>query len=223
MVNPFFSRSGAQPDKCSPSLGPTWANALALVIWLAAAISAFLPFALNTSPWDAVTLRVPGNQGNWWHALVGAPFFLAFPMVWLRLRLLFFGQAPTSTFRRILWYATTASIGGTILVEVPFLLHLAGTSSWQRFLVLGLGFGIIVSSLTILFLRRPRLSPTQSCMVVLDTAYLANAALCLLVYSDAPGPMVSRVGWYVSIVIFWPILLELVWLFRPTYSEIANV
>ena len=25
----------------------------------------FLPFALNKSPWDAVTLRVPDNQGNW--------------------------------------------------------------------------------------------------------------------------------------------------------------
>ena len=57
---------------------PVWVNAIALLIWLLAGAVAFLPFAFNTSPWDAVTLRVPGNQGNWWHALVGAPFFLAF-------------------------------------------------------------------------------------------------------------------------------------------------
>jgi hypothetical protein len=29
---------------------PAWANAFALVVWLPAAVVAFLPFALNTSP-----------------------------------------------------------------------------------------------------------------------------------------------------------------------------
>jgi hypothetical protein len=108
--------------------GPTWINATVLLIWLVAGVVPFLPFALDTSPWDAVTLRVPGNQGNWWHLLVGAPFFLAYPMIWLRLRSLYSSQPSTAMGRRLVWSAVGISILGTILVEVPFLLHLAGTS-----------------------------------------------------------------------------------------------
>jgi hypothetical protein len=112
--------------------GSALLKVIALLVWLLASAVVFLPFAVNTSPWDAVTLRVPGNQGNWWHALVGAPFFLAFPMIWLRLRSLFSSQLSTLTGRRILWIVAGLSTCGTILVELPFLLHLAGTSEWQR-------------------------------------------------------------------------------------------
>jgi hypothetical protein len=68
---------------------PVLFDAVGLMVSLLAMAIVFLPFAFDTSPLDAVTLRVPGNQGNWWHALVGTPFFLAFPMLWLRLRSLF--------------------------------------------------------------------------------------------------------------------------------------
>src|SRR6267154_3541 len=94
-----------------------WVNAIALLVWLLAGAVVFLPFASNTSPWDAVTLRVPGNQGNWWHALVGAPFFLAFPMIWLRLRALFSKQLSAFAGRLLIWIAVGLSICGTILVE----------------------------------------------------------------------------------------------------------
>src|SRR5258708_40039472 len=110
---------------------PAWVNAIALLVWLLAGAIVFLPFALDTSPWDAVTLRVPGNQGNWWHALVGAPFFLAFPMIWLRLRALFSERLSTSTGSRFLWIAADLSIVRTIAVERPFLSHLAGTAECQ--------------------------------------------------------------------------------------------
>ena len=196
---------------------PAWVKVIALVIWLLAGVVVFLPFALDTSPWDAVTLRVPGNQGNWWHALVGAPFFLAYPMIWLRLRSLFSTQPSTVIGRRLIWGIVALSIGGTTLVEVPFLLHLAGTSEWQRVSVLGLGFGIVVASGLILLLRRRHLSSTQACLVGLDTAYLANAALCLVVYSGAAGDLRSKSGWLVSIVIVWPIFFELIWLFGQTF------
>ena len=52
---------------------PTWFSAVALLIWVTAGVVAFLPIALYTSPWDAVLFRVPGNEGNWWHFLIGAP------------------------------------------------------------------------------------------------------------------------------------------------------
>jgi hypothetical protein len=72
-------------------------------------------------------------------------------------------------------------------VQVPFLLHLAGTSEWQRLSVLTLGFGIVVASALILLLRRRHLSSTQACLVGLDTAYLANVALASSFTAERPG------------------------------------
>src|ERR1700677_4236149 len=132
---------------------------MALVIWLLAGGVAFIPFAFDTSPWDAVTLRVPGNQGNWWHFLAGGPFFLAYPMIWLKLRALFSNRLSTAMERRAIWIVAGLSALGTILVEVPFLLHLAGTSEWQRLAVLGLGFGILIVSAFLLYTRRCRMLP----------------------------------------------------------------
>jgi hypothetical protein len=99
-------------------------------------------------------------------------------------------------------------------VETPFLLHLAGTSEWQRLFVLLLGFGILLASGVLMYLRRKRIPPTRACLAALNAAFLANAALCLVVYSDAPGPISSKTGWYVTFVLFWPILCELIWLLR---------
>jgi len=192
---------------------PALFNAIALLVSLLAGIVVFLPFALDTSPLNAVMLRVPGNQGNWWHALVGAPFFLAYPLIWLRLRAFFSKQPSTPAGRRIIWIAVSLSICATILVEAPFLLHLAGTSEWQRLSVLSLGLGIVIASATTLFLFRRHISPTRACLVGLNTAYLANAALCLIVYSAATGPIRSRSGWLVTVVIVWPMVLEILWIF----------
>jgi len=197
--------------------GPAWVNAIALVTWLIAGVVAFLPFAYDTSAWNAVTLNVPGNQGNWWHVLVGAPFFLAYPMIWLRLRAFFAAQPSTGIGRRLIWVAVGFSIFGTTLVEIPFLLHLAGTSEWQRLLVLGSGFGIVIFSATVLFRRRRQIPPTRACIVGLDTAYLANMALCLVVYSQAKGSIWSRTGWLVSMVIVWLIVFEVLWAFSRAF------
>jgi len=199
--------------------GPFWVNAVMLQVWLLAGAVVFLPFALDTSPLDAVMLRVPGNQGNWRHFLAGAPFFLAFPMIWLRLRAVFSDQLSTAIERLLIWAGVGVSIAGTISVEAPFLLHLAGTSEWQRFSVLGLGFGIVVASAILLLLRRRQISPTRACLAGLNTAYLANAALCLVVYGESSGGLSSRSGWVVSMAIVWPMVLELVWLYAQTFRS----
>jgi hypothetical protein len=222
LVNPI-AVFPAQSASSTNSAGLKWANAILLFVWLAAGAVAFLPFALDTSPWDAVRLHVPGNQGNWWHFLAGAPCFLAFPMIWLRLRALFSNQPSTPAGRRILWCFAGLSTAGTIAVDTPFLLHLAGTSQWQRFLVLGLGFGIMAASAIILFLRRRRISPTQASIAGLDSAYVANLSLILVVYSDAPGSFSSRSGWFVAMVIVWPIVFELVWLLARALRTNAPV
>ena len=202
---------------------PAWFNVIALLVSALAAAVVFLPFAFDTSPWDAVTLRVPGNQGNWWHALVGAPFFLAFPMVWLCLRSLLSKQLSTSAERRFIWIVVGISIVGTILVEMPFLFHLAGTSEWQRLVIICLGFGIVIVSAALLFLRRRDISPTRACIVGLNAAYLANAALCLVVYSNATGNVGSRSGWLVTIAIVWPLILELAWIFVQSRESAGPV
>lgn len=107
----------------------SWASAFLLVVWLLAGVSAFLPFAVGTSPWDALRLNVPGNQGNWWQVLVGFPFFLAFPMIWLRLRAFSSMQSSSKAERYLIWSAVGISACGTVLVEIPFLLHRAGPAS----------------------------------------------------------------------------------------------
>lgn len=210
-----------QEGRSAPLLG-----FFALLVSLLAGVVAFLPFASNTSPLDAVMLRVPGNQGNWWHALVGAPFFLALPMIWFRLRSLASKQMSTPGGRRLIWIVVGASICATISVETPFLLHLTGTSEWQRLAILCLGFGIVIASGAGLFLQRRRIPPSRACLVGLSAGYLANAALCLVVYSDAEGPVASRSGWFITMIIVWPMALEIGWIvvqsLRPKFAPVAS-
>jgi hypothetical protein len=217
----FARSSGRSWPEDEPS--PVWMNSVALLVWLAAGAVAFLPFAFNTSPWDAVTLRVPGNQGNWWHFLAGAPAFLAFPMIWFRLRAFFGERHSTTAARRVIWIVVGLSVCGTTLVELPFLMHLAGTSDWQRFAVLGLGFGVMIASGVALIVLRRRIAPTRACIAGLDTAYLANMALILVVYAGAPGTFSSRSGWFVAMVIVWPVALELAGVFARTFRGTTPV
>ena len=193
------------------SRAPAWFNVLALLVSLVAAVAAFLPFAVNTSAWDAVTLRVPGDQGNWWHLLVGAPFFLAFPMIWLCLRALGSKHLSTPVGRRVIWVAVALSICGTILVEGPVLLrlgNLAGMPAGQWFSMIGPTFGVIIACAALLILRRRQISPTRACFVGLNAAYLANAAICLVLYA----PMRNS-GWFVIMAVASFMTLELVGIF----------
>ena len=209
---------------CEEERAPIWFNACALLISGAAGVTAFLPIALYTSPWDAVRLRVPGDQGNWWHLLVGAPYFLAFPMIWLCLRALFSKGLSTPAGRRLIWTAVALSIGGTISVTLPFLLrlgNLAHMNEWRRLSILGPTFGILTVSGVLLFRTRRSIPPTRAALVGLNTAYLANAALCLVVYGPMPGTVSSKYGWIVTMVLVWPMLLELVWIFIPRQKALT--
>jgi hypothetical protein len=184
-----------------------------LVVSLIAGVLVFIPFAVHTSPLDAMMLNVPGDQGNWWHVLIGAPFFLAFPMIWLRLRAFFSKELSTSFERRVIWTVTILCVGGTFAVEIPFLLHRAGTSEAQRLVVLFLGYGIPIVTAVLLSKNKTKISPTQACLIGLNAAYLANAGLCLPVYGQVAGALSSKPGWLVTLVIVWPMLLDIVWKF----------
>lgn len=213
MIQKHSAAAGSGSFRGGDERDPAWFKVVTLTVWCVAGVVAFLPFALNTSPWDAVTLHVPGHQGNWWHALVGFPFFLAFPGIWLRLRSLHSDWFPSLAGRRVIWCLVALSSVGTVAVETPFLLHLAGTNGWPRLSLLIVGLGILIVCAVLLFMRRHRISAMRACLIGLETAYLANLSLVLIVYSGAAGGAATRVGWMISIVMVWPMLLELAWLF----------
>jgi hypothetical protein len=193
---------------------PYWFRSIMLVVWLAACVIPFLPFAVSTAPLDAVMFHVPGDQGNWWHFLAGLPFFLAFLVLWLSAQSLLGSQGASTGLRTIAGVAALSGIG-TVLVEVPFLLHLAGTSAWQTFTVLGLGLGILLVGAVILILRRRSIPLRDWCIGSLLAAYLANASLCLIVYASAPGAPSTRTGWFLTLALVWPIAPELLWILAP--------
>ena len=184
-----------------------------LLVSLIAGVLVFIPYAVHTSPLDAMMLNVPGDQGNWWHVLIGSPFFLAFPMIWLRLRA-FLSEELSTIERRVIWTLTILCVCGTFAVEVPFLLHRAGTSEAQRLAVLFLGYGIPIFGAVRVFKYKDKISPTQACLTGLSAAYLANAGVCLPVYGQVPGALLSKPGWLVMLVIVWPMLLEMGWTLR---------
>lgn len=194
---------------------PVWFNAIALLVSIAAGVTAFLPIALYTSPWDVVRFRVPGNEGNWWHLLIGAPYFLSFPMIWLRLRALFSKQLSTPVGRLLIWIFVALSIGGTVLVEIPFVLRLGNLARMhvgRQLSIVVPTFGIIIVTGVILYLKRRDMLPTRACLAGLNAAYLSNASLCLFIYAPMPGTVRSKSGWMVTVVIVWPMLLELGWI-----------
>jgi len=57
------------------------------------------------------------------------------------------------------------------------------------------------------------------CAVWLITAYLANAALCLVVYSNAAGSVTSRAGWLVTVCIVWLMGLELLRIYVDSLKQ----
>ena len=105
----------------------------------------------------------------------------------------------------------SGSVSGA--VEVPFLLHRAGTSEAQRLAVLFLGYGVPIVTGVLVMKFRAEISPTQTCLIGLNAAYLANAGSCLPVYGQVPGGSMSKPGWLITLVIVWPMLLEIVWIF----------
>lgn len=185
-------------------------NVFALVLSVAGSVLVFVPFALHTSALDAVMLNVPAEQGNWWHFLIGAPVFLAFPMLWLRLGAVFAKEWSTARERRIFSGLAIGLLGGTFAVLVPFLIGRAGTSPGQRWAAIFLGYGIPIAMGLFVWKKQAEISATRGCLVALNTAYLANAGLCLPVYEQVPGPWSSKPGWLLMFVLVWPMLLECV-------------
>ncbi len=208
------------PD--GPAL-PAWYNFSMSMIWIAAGIGIFLPFALGISPLDALLLRIP-NESNWWHVLVGFPFFLCLPMIWVRVHLLNSAINLNGNLLKTFWTLIYISAVGTVLVEFPFLIHKAGTSEFQRLEVIFLGLGVLLSCFLYLLKKRKTIHPTLSLIIAITCAYLANAFLCLIVYGEKKFQNQPRSGWYLTLEIAIALIADLIWLFiknqldRRSYS-----
>src|SRR5260370_18153969 len=163
-----------------------------LVVSMIACVLVFIPYAVHTSALDAVMLNVPGDQGNWWHVFVGAPAFLAFPMMWLRLRAFFSEKLSPPIERRVIWTVAILCVCGTFAAEVPFLLHRAGTSEAQRLAVLFLGYGVPIVTAVLVLKYRAKFSPTRACLIGVNAAYLPNPGLCLPALGHVPGTLSSN-------------------------------
>lgn len=107
--------------------------------------------------------------------------------------------------------------------ELPFLLHLAGTSEWQRLVVLGLGVGSMLASGALLFLCYRGLSPARVCLVAVNTAYLGNAALCLIVYSPGIGHLAANPGWPVTLAVLCFVVPEQLWIFVRSRVRLRGI
>ena len=192
-----------------------WFSAASLLLASAAAVAAFLPFSANTSAWNAVTLRVPGDQGNWWHFIAGAPFFLAFVMAWLSMRSLR-SLTLSTTQRRILWGLTAISLVGTLLVEVPVLFRMGNLAQMglRRQLTLVLpGLAVLAICTTVLVSRRKTIAAANAILLGLCAAYLANAAFCLAMYA----PYAPQSGWYATMALIWLFALQVLWIFIDSF------
>jgi hypothetical protein len=193
---------------------------LSLLIAMVAALAAFLPFAVNTSAWSAVTLRVPGDQGNWWHFLAGAPFFLAFAMIWLSIRSIL-SLRPRAAEQTVFWSLASISVCGTLLVEAPVLFrmgNLAQMGLHRQLTLVVPGFGLLVLCAGVLIARRKMLSPDSAVMIALCAAYLTNATFCLGMYA----PYSPQSGWHVTIASVSAMALQVLWIFFASYRTPAS-
>ena len=186
-----------------------------LLVAICACIAAFLPFSAGTSAWSAVTLRVPGDQGNWWHFIAGAPFFLAFIMVWLSARSLL-SFAPSAVERRIFWGLAGASVCGTLLVEGPVLFRMGNFAQMGLYRQMQLvvpGLCALALCTAILVSQRSRITSADAILVGLCAAYLTHAAFCLGMYA----PYAPQSGWYVTMALVWLLALLVLWVFFHAY------
>jgi len=192
-----------------------WFSAASLLVASLAGVAVFLPFSANTSAWNAVTLRVPGDQGNWWHLLAGAPFLLAFVMVWLSARSLL-SIAPSTAERRILWSLTAISVCATLLVEAPVLFRMGNLAQMglrRQLTIVVPGLVALAICSAILISRHKTIPASGAVLLGLSGAYLVNAAFCLGMYA----PYAPQSGWYLTMALVWLIALQVLWIFFNSY------
>jgi hypothetical protein len=194
----------------APANGPEsrtkWSGVIALVISLPSTAVVFLDFAEGISPWNVASAFVFDelhfwSMEDWQLALCAAPFFLAFPLMWLGIRSIF--SAKLSGPESIgVWSLVGLSACATLIIDADLMVDFFHYHNGGELVAVGLGF--VIGAPALIFCRRRRLSAERSRPVGLYICYVANGVICLIAFAEN-----KNLGWYVSLVIVCGMCAEL--------------
>jgi hypothetical protein len=175
----------------SPETAPVKSTALGIVaalLSLPASAAIWLPFAWSTSPARALT------DGELWYLAV--PFLLAIPIAgahaWTLARGSLSGAAQ---------WGARALAGGAMAVTALCFAKLLREENWPgphagEWLAFLLPLAVSAGWVTLMARSRPGRRPfeTAEAIAIMEAAYLANAALCLISFAD-----MRQAGWYLTL------------------------
>jgi hypothetical protein len=199
---------------------PMWLGVARLITAITAVVIVFLDFAYHVSPFDVGREFVspPGSNRDWEVMRLAGPFFLAFPLLWMRARQLF---------------AVSLSLPEYLLIRIAAAVSAATTAWWfvprlfemdrhdlftmQSAVVIG-GFMAIPVGAFILIFWRQRIDRDGKAAIALHAAYISNAIMCICGF-DSGDP-----GWYLTVVVVptFAVIEVAAWLI-PSRPSIARI
>jgi len=177
------SSAGAARARWSPL------NIAEALVSLAGVAAIWLPFAWSTSPAKAL------RDGDRWY--LAAPFLLTIPIAAARIWVLVKGGVPPGA-----QWGARALAGCAMAVFAVFIVsalreHPPGgdLEGWLMLLApLGIAAGWVV--LVLRWRPGPAAAHTAEAIALMETAFLVNAALCLLGFASE-----REIGWYVTLAV----------------------
>ena len=164
---------------------PLWLRSLAAGISALAIAIVFAPFASGVSPWDVVAAPFTSTNSDWALTLLGTPFFLAFPLFWLSVRLLL----SSRMFRielAIIWFAVAILITAAPAVDAWIICDMLLNRSSDGASLVSLAIPILFAGGLILFFNRRSIGRESLPAMAAYIAYLSNGLLCLVNFRDRP-------------------------------------
>jgi hypothetical protein len=186
----------------APANGPEsrtkWSGVIALVISLPLTAVVFLDFAEGISPWNVASAFVFDelhfwSMEDWQLALCAAPFFLAFPLMWLGIRSIF--SAKLSGPESIgVWSLVGLSACATLIIDADLMVDFFRYHNGGE--LAAVGPGIVVGAAAAIVCRRRHFSAERCRLIGLYVCYVANGIVCLIAFAEN-----QNLGWYVALII----------------------
>jgi hypothetical protein len=179
---------------------------LAALLSLPALVVPFVSFAWSDSPLDTVVWVFGGGWG-WEFALLGAPFFLGFPIVAAQIARVASLNIPRGW--RAVGFALAAcsaalslTFVGRWALEIARQRDSADLIAWMSMFLVP---AFLATGAFWVWRTRQTASATARHHLTLATAYLANASMCLVVFRAH-----SDFGWWLALVACAGIVLDAV-------------
>jgi hypothetical protein len=160
-----------------------------LGIALAAAVSPFLAFDFGESPWSVVKEWMTSRREATL-ALIGLPFFAGVVAAGWKLRLIF--DAPPSRVARCIVY-WLAGMFATATGTVCVMMYLNDLNFAERLQVL-VAPGVMALGVGVITWHAVKGRRTDAVTAAIFFAYAANAAMCLVIFSDS-----NESGWWLTL------------------------